>query len=64
MSFVTMVNKIVRWRRRYSTVDDFIPAVELSSQHGSDDDGDGTDHHEFTISDDEDGFLDPKRRII
>jgi len=64
MSFVTMVNKIVRWRRRYSTVDDFIPAVELSSQHGSDDDGDGTDHHEFTIGDDEDGFLDPKRRII
>lgn len=63
MSFVTMVTKIVRWRRRYSTVDDFVPAVELSSQHGSDD-GDGG-NRDFTIGDDdEDGFLDPKRRII
>jgi len=60
MSLVTAITKYMRWRRRYSTVDDFVPAVELSSQHGDDDDD---DDHVFSIGDD-DEFLDPKRRII
>jgi len=37
MSLVTAITKYARWRRRYNSVEDFVPAVELSSQHGDED---------------------------